>query len=337
MLKNSPSPSTRDVDLLRYLHETLGLDPKTSQWVSNEKAPYYLQDTFEFRELMLLNQRMLLAIDRRTKSPPASGIREQMDMLQRIAGMPVAYVAKTLASYERKRLIQQKVPFIVPGNQLYLPWVGIDLREYFRQRSKTPDSAFNPSTQALLITALLRIPWDPIWHPAQAATTLGYTAMTISRALRELTEAGIGEIRREGRTQSLYLGDQPGDIWGRAKTLLRSPVKRTEWAIPVAALNPSHAPMAGMSALAQQTMVADPKWPVRAVSTRQWLSATRAGLGRLPEPTAGAYQWQIWTYDPNLGAAREIVDPLSLTLSLQGENDERIQSGLAELEEQHPW
>ena len=337
MLREPPNPSTLDVDLLRYLHETLGLDPKTSHWVSNKKPPYYLQDTFEFRELMLLDQRILLAIDRRTKSPPASGIREQMDTLQKIAGIPVAYVTRTLASYERKRLIQQKVPFIVPGNQLYLPWIGIDLREYFRQRSKAPDAAFNPSTQALLITALLRTPWDPIWHPFPAAIKLGYTAMTVSRALRELTEAGIGEIRRERRTQSLYLGDQPGGIWDRAKPLLRSPVKRTEWATPAPVLKPSQAPAAGMSALAQQTMVADPKWPVRAVSTRQWLSATRAGLARLPEPIAGAYQWQIWTYDPKLGAARKIVDPLSLALSLQGENDERIQSGLEELREQHPW
>jgi hypothetical protein len=161
--------------------------------------------------------------------------------------------------------------------------------------------------------------------------------MTVSRALKDLTDAGIGEIRRAGRTQSLDLGDRPGDIWDRAKTFLRSPVKRTEWAVPIPALNLLQAPLAGMSALAQQTMVADPKWPVRAVSTRQWISATGAGFDPLPEPTAGACQWEIWGYDPNLGVARRIVDPLSLTLSFQGEKDERIQSGLEQLQEQNPW
>ena len=40
-----------------------------------------------------------------------------------------------MASYERKRLIEQKVPSIVPGNQLYLPDLGLDLREYFRRRA----------------------------------------------------------------------------------------------------------------------------------------------------------------------------------------------------------
>jgi hypothetical protein len=35
-------------------------------------------------------------------------------------------------------LIEQKVSFIVPGNQLYLPDLGLDLREYFRQRAVDP-------------------------------------------------------------------------------------------------------------------------------------------------------------------------------------------------------
>ena len=86
--------------------------------------------------------------------------------------MPVVYVTTTLASYERKRLVQQKVPFIVPGNQLYLPELAIDLREYFRRRSVPPTNGFSPSTQAMLITALLRAPWSAAWQPSQAATTL---------------------------------------------------------------------------------------------------------------------------------------------------------------------
>ena len=335
MLNRPPQPGI-DTDLLRYLDEALGLAPQIGQWTGHKKTPYHLQDAFEFREMTLLEDRILLAIERRAKSPPASKIREQINALQKVADLPVAYVTRALASYERKRLIQQKVPFIVPGNQLYLPWVGIDLREYFR-RNEAPEAKFNPSTQALLITALLRTPWDPMWEPVQAAAALSYTAMTVSRALRELTEAGIGEIRRERRVQSLYLGDRPGDIWELAKPYLRSPVKRIEWASPVPRLHPSQAPVAGMSALAEQTMVADPKWPVRAISTQHWLSATRAGVDRLPEPIAGAYEWQIWTYDPNLGSARKIVDPLSLTLSLEAENDERIQLALEELKEQRPW
>jgi hypothetical protein len=337
MLKKIPPSSTHDADLRRYLHETLGVIAKISGWKGDRKTPYYLRDAFELLELTLLDQRILLAVERRKKAPPAASVREQMNVLGRIADIPVAYVTSALASYERKRLIGQKVPFIVPGNQLYLPGLGIDLREYFRQQPHDPEAGFNPSTQAMLITALLRTPWDPVWQPAEAAAKLGYTPMTISRAVNELAVAGIGELRRDGRVRSLYFGDRPDDIWERAKPLLRSPVKRTEWANPASAFDPSRAPIAGLSALAQHTLLAEPQWPVRAVRSRQWLSARRADRETLPEPTPGAYQWQIWAYDPNLGIARKVVDPLSLTLSLQGESDERIQLALDELKEQFPW
>jgi hypothetical protein len=34
---------------------------------------------------------------------------------------------------------------------------------------------------------------------------------------------------------------------------------------------------------------------------------------------------------------RKVVDPLSLTLNLQGDSDERIQLALDELKDQFPW
>lgn len=100
---------------------------------------------------------------------------------------------------------------------------------------------------------------------------------------------------------------------------------------------PSRTLVAGLSALAEQTNLAEPQWPVRAVTSRQWLSATRVGLTSLPEPEPGTVEWQVWIYDPALGTSRKIVDPLSLTLSLQSESDERVQLALEGLKEKYPW
>jgi len=102
----------------------------------------------------------------------------------------VVYVTDALASYERRRLIEQKVPFLVPSNQLYLPNLGIDLREYFRKPPTAPETALSPATQAMLIAVLLRKPWCPEWQPAEVLGSLGYTPMTLSRAVKELTAAG---------------------------------------------------------------------------------------------------------------------------------------------------
>jgi hypothetical protein len=52
---------------------------------------------------------------------------------------------------------------------------------------------------------LPRKPWRAEWQPAEVVSELGYTAMTLSRAVKERTAA---------------------ETWERAKPLLRSPIKR---------------------------------------------------------------------------------------------------------------
>ncbi len=137
------------------------------------KLPYFLQEAFEVRELKLLDRQILLAIDQRADRPGLANVRGQLDKLRQLAGMPVVYVTRTLASYERKRLIEQKVPFLVPGNQLYLPDLGIDLREYFRKPTVAAQTALSPATQAMLIAVLLRRPWCAEWQPAEVVERVG--------------------------------------------------------------------------------------------------------------------------------------------------------------------
>ncbi len=320
-----------------YLHDILGIVPKVRPWVGAGKVPYFLQDAFELRELKLLDRPILLAIDRQANKPGVAKLRGQLDKLRALAGHPVVYVTGALASYERKRLIQQKVPFIVPGNQLYLPDLGIDLREYFRQRPQAPNAALSPATQAMLITALLRKPWPTDWQPAELATELGYTPMTLSRAIRELTAVGIATLHGEGRARRVRMARSPAETWEHAKPFLRNPVKRHVWAYPVSELTPPHARLAGLSALARYSLLAEPPWPIYAVSPAQWRTAARAGLEALPEELPGAYQWQLWRYSPALVPDAATVDPLSLTLSLQDDDDERVQLALNELKERYSW
>lgn len=320
-----------------YLHDTLGIVPKVRPWAGAGKLPYFLQDAFEIRELTLLDRPILLAIDRQANKPALANVRAQLDKLRALAGHPVVYVTGALASYERKRLIEQKVPFIVPGNQLYLPDLGIDLREYFRQRPQVPDTALSPATQAMLITALLRKPWQADWQPAEIVTELGYTPMTLSRAVKELTTAGIATLHNEGRARRLNMERSAAETWEHAKPLLRNPVKRRVWAHPIPKLKPPHVRLAGLSALAGFSMLTEPEWPIYALSPAQWKAATQAALETLPEQLPGSCEWQLWHYNPALVPDSATVDPLSLTLSLQDETDERVQLALGELKEHFPW
>lgn len=319
-----------------YLHETLGVSTSgCDAWAGQESLPYFLRDAFDFRQLDLLGHTVLLALERNPEKPSIGEIRVRLNKVQSVAGQPAVYVTESLASYERKRLIEQKVPFIVPGNQLYLPDLGIDLREYFRKRPSSAEAPLSPSAQAMLITALLRHRWEVEWHPAQTAAMLGYTSMTVSRAVRELTAAGLAKAHKAGRSHYLSMAYSPREIWERAMPLLRTPVQRTVW---TSSQTRPELPLrvAGLSALARLSMLTEPRLPTFAVSRAAW-QALKANIVELPEPMPGACEWQLWNYTPALQPDSDTVDPLSLMLSLRDSNDERVQSALDGLKEQLPW
>ncbi len=324
--------------VLRYLQEVLGIEvPGVRPWARVNELPYFLRDAFQFSEMELLGHPLVLAIGRADAKQSLSDVRTWLSKVKALAGQPVIYVTHALASYERRRLIEQKVPFIVPGNQLYLPDLGLDLREYFRHRTPAIDAALSPSAQAMLIAALLRQPWQPDWQPSRVAAELGYTPMTLSRAVKELTAAEFAEAYTVGRSRWLRMELTPEQIWARAKPALRTPVRRTIWvaAHGIAANGPRR--LAGLSALARYSMLTEPKWPIYALTAADWKAATDAGVRELPEPEAGAQEWQLWSYSPALVPDATTVDPLSLTLSLQEDADDRVQLALDELKGQLPW
>ena len=287
MLDKARAKRDDDVAVHAYLHEILGIAPKVRAWAGTGKLPYFLQEAFEVRELKLLDRHILLAIEQRADRPRLANVRGQMDKLRQLAGMPVVYVTRTLASYERKRLIEQKVPFLVPGNQLYLPDLGIDLREYFRKPTVAAQTALSPATQAMLIAVLLRRPWRTEWQPAEVVGELGYTPMTLSRAVKELTAAGIATLHTEGRVRWLHTERTAAETWEHARPMLRSPVKRRAWVLPPQKTRPRPLRLAGLSALARFSMLTEPQWPTYAVAQAEWKAATQAGFETLPEPLPG--------------------------------------------------
>lgn len=324
-------------NIQRYLQEVLATGGvRIRPWEDAQRLPFYLHDAYGFAEVVLFDRLCVLVIADRPVDIDAN-IRRHLEVVAKHATQEVlpVYVTMALASYERRRLIVQRVPFIVPGNQMFLPPLGVDLREYFRERLDNTSNALSPATQALLFTALLR-PWENEVHPERLNERLGYTPMTVSRAARELQAAGLAKIFTVGREKWLRFDGGPGDIWQRAKTWLRSPVRRSVWTAHANDLI-EDAPLTGLSALAAQSALVDPAHPEHAISSERWKRAQRKDLMVLRAPEPGAILWQIWRYDPIHLADQGLVDPLSLIVSLRDDTDERVQQAITQMEARLPW
>jgi hypothetical protein len=320
------------------LEAVLGVRAALRPWRGAKGLPFFMADGFEFAELELFGHKVVLAADRKPGTLSPSEVAARMRQLRSRAPLAI-YVTEHLVFHDRRALVAKRTAFIVPGAQLYLPDLGIDLREHVRAKALNEVTALTPSAQAFLIANLLARPWSADLHPAAMARALDYTVMTASRAANELLASGLAQANHKaqrGTPRQLTLnGASAKDVWRAGESVVKSPVTRTVWIDKLP--KRLKVRIAGTSALARHSMLAATENAVYAVNREDWLAARKADpaltdLGRDP----GRIELQIWSYSPGLAGGDE-VDPLSLIASVRDDDDERVQLALNELRENLKW
>lgn len=320
--------------LEHYLREALGIRVAPHPWPKTSQLPQYLRDRYLFFQMDVLGKPCVLMVDADEAAQTPAVIGKHLQQVRSREDVEAVYVRNAVTSYNRRRLIEQKVPFIVPGNQMYLPLLGLDLREHLKRlRGKKP--LFSPSTQALIMYVL--------WHhraetvtPAEIAHRLGYSAMTMTRAFDELEAAGIGEHSVLGKERHLRFAETGKSLWEKVLPYLNTPVRKRIYV--ASSPRTRNDILAGQSALAQYTMLAEPKAHVVALSADEWKARMkRDKILELALPEPGAFEIELWKYAPAHFAHEGKVDRLSLYLSLKDSTDERVQSALDELLKGMEW
>jgi hypothetical protein len=374
-------PERRDlIELKAYVESVLGLQLRLKPWEHVKILPYALRDRYEFFVTEILGDRCLILKERPQREASVADIAKHMQAinnLQMLKNSPetgdlMIFVTDTIPSYDRKRLVEKGVQFIVPGNQLYLPAFGMDLREYYRQRLEKPQ-VLSPATQSMLIQFLIK-GWqrELLTTRSTFEKSFTYAKMTVTRAIKELTDLDIVQIGKEKGETAIFFHLSPKETWDVSKAYMRTPVKKTLWlnAIPEAFDTPML--MTGEAALAEMSLLASPKVPGFAMTTGQfdhirklaqsehggkmnaaygdefgvWGSVSKTAKSKF-ETTSPYYEVpqnhaacciQFWSYDPpQSNTAIGTVDPFSLYLSLKDEHDDRVQMCLDEMMENVKW
>ena len=312
--------------LQQYIQDLLGLVIKPIVWNESKLLPVFLRNQYTYFGTKFLNQSFLLVHDNHALEQSTTIIKKHLEIIRTHWKGEVVYVRERLSSYNRKRLIELKISFLIPENQMYLPTMGVHLREHFLRQRSQPDK-FSPSAQALIIHILYQGILDKDFTPTKMARELGYSTMTLTRAFDELESACLGETFHEGRERIIRFSGSTKDNWEIAKQYLRSPVKRrlyVEQGIKI-----HEGVRASLTALADLTMLEEPIGTVIAISSKNWkvIQQTQRTI-ILPIPEPGGLEIEIWSYDPNHFATEGVVDRLSLFLSLQDNMDERVGGAL---------
>jgi DNA-binding MarR family transcriptional regulator len=217
---------------------------------------------------------------------------------------------------------------------MYLPMLGIDMREHFKTRRLQPIK-LNPSTQAVVIYLCIKNV-AAVVTPTEIAKRLGYSTMTMTRAYNELEDLGIGEFSDQGRERCLRFTGEKKTIWEKSLPQLRSPIKRRLYIKTENKECPW--PVSGLTALAHYTMLAEPHNPVFALNSVDWKKYLQHHqVAELALQELDSIEIEIWSYDPALFGQDGTVDRLSLYLSLKDNHDERVESALDTMMKEMKW
>ncbi|MBK1724539.1 hypothetical protein [Thiocystis violacea] len=292
---------------------------------TSAKLPAFLTQRYVLVEGEILGRPCILMLGTRLHDETPATIAKHRDVIRRQSPeRMVILVTERLSNHNRHRLIAQHVPFIVPGNQLFVPELAVDLREHFRSARDTPADGLAPAAQLIVLAVLMgRI--GPETTPSELASQFHYSAMSMSRAINEIEAFELADTEVAGRFRHVRFTLPREALWSRALPQLRSPVrKRRRVRRPPQGLV---LPLAGETALAEKTDLSFPRMETRAIAASEWKGlATRYDLDQPMNWDDPVIELETWTYDPLLLGSENVVDTISLYLSLPDSTDDRIGS-----------
>lgn len=320
--------------LTHYLSEVAGLAVTIEPHAAAQGLPQFLRQRYTLFDLWVEGRRYIVVRpEEETGFKPAT-LEKQLRQLP-LDAEGFCLLAEALPGYVRKRLIERKIPFVIPGSQLYWPALGMAVQPRSgRQRPRTADR-LSPATQVVLLHVLTGRVSTPV-TPRLLARRLDYSAMTMSRALDEIEVTGLARVTRKGRERLLGLASDRKALWQQARPVMRSPVGKT-FGLMESDLPASRRLLAGESALAARSMLVAPAMPVYAVGRDAWGELQHKGVRPILLEEPGTCTVQIWRYDPAPLADAGCVDVFSLYLSLQEETDERLETALDEMMAHYSW
>ncbi|NCB09298.1 MAG: hypothetical protein EOM73_14175 [Bacteroidia bacterium] len=318
-------------NITAYIFKTLGLKVMLEAYDKTASLPNFLPSNYSFLVATIGEQKFLLMCDQQKMPLTPLAIRKHCNLVHAHWHGPVVFVAETMASYNRARLIQQQIPFIIPDRQLYLPFLGMVFSETDKKSNKE-FSGLGLLAQLLILGILNKRLSEPLTIES-ASVYFDYSRMSVSRAFDELEYFTLAkrEVRCGGKEKYLTFTATGQRLWEQALPLLKTPLRHV---IGVETLPPDFpACLAGINALAQKTMLSEQSQFEYAVTPKSF--STLKNIEKIPKASAPVLL-QIWAYPPEL-FGDNMVDPLSLYLTLKNDPNERVQIALDELLEGISW
>ena len=302
------------------LTNVFGIPIKYEQWNKENSLPIYITGSYDFQVAVIDTQKCIM-VTLKNELATIPALRKHIKRIQEVDNIPIVLVLPTVSSYRRKSLIENKIPFVT-DKQVYLPFMGTFLTEE-KESDKEVDK-FMFSTQQLVL--LYFYSGKQRLYMAEATERLPFTAMTLSRAVKQLEVTDLFTITKDGVNKVIEAKYDRVELFEKLKKYFSSPVRTVGY---FEKLNlTENMVFAGETALSEKTMLNPSRVETYAIYHK--MIDKRQLVKELVDPDKQICL-EVWEYDPKQFAKDNVADSLSVVLSLIENEDERIEEAIEEL------
>ena len=153
----------------------------------------------------------------------ASKLATNYNEMKSYFDFPILILLPSVDRMVRRNLLNKRINFVVPGQQIYFPELYISLKESDSIKHIKPKQLSLPAQVLLLYHLQKRSLTDtPL---SEIAKLIGYSNKTISLVVPELQNLGIAKlIPRTNRTKTLSFYRSGVDLWNQVEKYLQNPI-----------------------------------------------------------------------------------------------------------------
>jgi hypothetical protein len=316
-------------DLISILGVQAVLIPIQRDKLRGINADLFLRFSFYVMEF---NNQSLCVIQAKNKQDSITPLKYKQitKQVEILVGMPVVVILDSLTYYERERLINQSVYFIISDKYAFLPSliVNVQAKKKFKKPSK-----LTPVAQYVLLYYLLSEESKEEYTIKDLEPIMPYNYVALARAVANLEDCKLisTEIKDNTGIKHIRFSGYKRELWQKAQNYLTSPVKKVLYCddIPKGIFS-----ISGVNALSQYSHLNSEQYETRAI----WDKLFNLLENQVNE-VEGLCKIELWKYPTTMPSFsnHHVVDKLSLYLSMKNEPDARIEKELEIMIEEMKW
>lgn len=318
--------------IAKMLKSAFGLNCKTEKVIVKGLA-LYLTAGREFFKVEMEGQSFVLVKLSADDRFGAIALQKQLVLLRNAMSCEVAFSFANITKLQREALIAKKIPFVAESDQIYLPFLGIMLRNNLKYSVEVAGKMM-PATQCLFLY-LLHNNQNEYVLKKDAAEALGLTKTTITRASEQLKAMGLIIEEACGKEIHMKTVKTGYELYLLARPFLVSPVQRSIYTEKNSSFE--KLVLAGESALSKKSMLGEPRYKTFAIYKGDEYVKEIEEIDIKWQEDVEVVRLEMWKYNPELFAKEGMVDLVSLALSLSENEDERVQGELERVLEEYEW